>query len=72
MATNRKENFKRLAEARTVEVLRRLRILGNCSNRSNYDYAEAEVDKIFSEIEKKVKEIKAKFTFPDREEKFKL
>ena len=72
MATNRKENFKRLAEARTNEVLRKLKILGNCANRSNYDYTEEEVDKIFGEIEKKVKEMKAKFTFVDREEKFKL
>lgn len=72
MPTNRKENFKRLAEARTIEVLRRLKILSNCSNRSNYDYTEAEVDKIFGEIEKKIKEAKTKFTFPDREEKFKL
>ena len=72
MANNRKENFKRLAEARTVEVLRRLKILGNCANRSNYDYSESEVNKIFGEIEKKVKDVKAKFTFPDREEKFKL
>lgn len=53
-------------------MLRRLKILGNCANRSNYDYTEAEVDKIFSEIEKKVKEMKTKFTFTDREEKFKL
>ncbi len=72
MATDRKSNFKRLAEARTNEVLRRLKILGNCANRSNYDYAQAEVDKIFGEIEKKIREIKAKFTFVDREEKFKL
>ena len=72
METNRKDNFKRLAEARTNEVLRRLKILGNCANRSNYDYTEAEVDKIFGEIEKKIKEMKMKFTFTDREEKFKL
>lgn len=72
MANDRKDNFKRLAEARTNEVLRRIKILGNCANRSNYDYTEAEVDKIFGEIEKKVKEVKGKFTFVDREEKFKL
>jgi hypothetical protein len=72
MPNDRKSNFKRLAEARTNEVLRRLKILGNCANRSNYDYTEAEVDKIFGEIEKKVKEMKSKFTFIDGEEKFKL
>lgn len=72
MANDRKGNFKRLAEARTNEVLRRLKILGNCANRSNYDYTEEEVNKIFGEIEKRIKEIKTKFSFVDREEKFKL
>lgn len=68
----RRDNFKRLATARTNEVLRRLKILGNCSNRSHYDYTEEEVGKIFSEIDKKLREAKAKFTFPNRDKEFKL
>ena len=67
----RHENFKRLAEKRTNEVLKRLKVLANCSNRSAYDYSESEVNKIFVEIEKAVKESKARFTFP-REKNFKL
>jgi hypothetical protein len=69
---NRRNNFKRLASGRTNEVLRRLKILGNCSNRSHYNYTEEEVNKIFSEIEKKLRETKAKFTFPNRDNEFKL
>lgn len=69
---NRRQNFKRLAASRTNEVLRRLKILGNCSNRSHYDYTEEEVNKVFSEIERKVREAKAKFTFPHRDNDFKL
>lgn len=68
----RKDNFRRLAEKRTNEILRRLKILGNCSNRSSYDYSEDEINKIFSEIEKRLKEVKAKFTFPNRDKTFKL
>lgn len=68
----RRANFKRLAAARTNEVLRRVKILGNCANRSHYDYTEDEVSKIFSEIEKKIREAKAKFTFPNRDKEFKL
>lgn len=68
----RKENFKRLAESRTREALKRLKILGNCANRSHYDYSEEEVNKVFSEIEKKVRESKAKFTFPHKDQEFKL
>ena len=68
----RRNNFKRLAVSRTNEVLRRLKILGNCANRSHYDYTAEEVAKIFSEVDKKVREAKAKFTFPDRDKAFKL
>ena len=68
---NKKERFKRLATYRTNEILKRLKIIGNCSNRSAYDYTEEEVNKIFSEIERKVKEVRAKFHF-SRNKEFKL
>lgn len=69
--TNKKDRFKKLATQRTNLVLQRLKVLGNCSNRSAYDYSEEEVSKIFSEIERRVREIKAKFHFPKSKE-FKL
>jgi len=65
------ERFKRLAEYRTNLVLKRLKVLGNCSNRGAYEYSEEEINKIFSEIDKKVKETKTKFHFP-KEKEFKL
>lgn len=68
---SKRERFKRLATLRTNAVLRRLKVLGNCSNRSAYEYSEEEVNKIFSEIERKVREVKAKFHFPKNKE-FKL
>ena len=67
----KRERFKRLAVYRTNEVLRRLRILGNCANRSAYDYNEEDINKIFSEIEHRIKITKAKFHFPVHKE-FKL
>jgi len=70
-SNSKRERFKRLAVYRTNEVLKRLKVLGNCANRSAYEYTEEEINKIFSEIERKVKEIKAKFYFPKKEE-FKL
>ncbi len=66
-----RDRFKRLATARTNIVLKRLKILGNCSNRNIYEYDESDVDKIFFEVERKVKETKAKFHFPKKRE-FKL
>jgi len=68
---NKKEAFKRLATYRTNEILKRIKVLGNCANRSAYEYTEEEVSKIFSEIERKVREVKAKFHFP-KEKEFKL
>jgi len=69
--SEKRERFKRLAVYRTNEVLRRLKVLGNCANRSAYDYTEEDINKIFSEIERRAKEIKAKFHFPKNKE-FKL
>lgn len=66
-----RDRFKRLATQRTNMVLKRLKVLGNCSNRQIYEYEETDIDKIFSEIERKVKETKAKFHFPKKRE-FKL
>ena len=72
MDNKRHENFKRLASSRTNEVMKRVKILGNCANRSHYDYTEEEISKIFSEIERKIKETKAKFSFPYKDKEFKL
>lgn len=69
---SKKERFKRLATIRTNAALYRLKVLSNCSNRQLYDYDEKDVDKIFSEIEKKVKEAKSKFHFVKKDGKFKL
>ncbi len=66
-----RDRFKRLATLRTNAVLKRLKVLGNCSNRNIYEYDENDIDKIFFEIERKVKETKAKFHYPKRKE-FKL
>ena len=68
----KKDRFKRLATLRTNEVLHRLKVLSNCSNRQLYDYDEKEIDKVFSEIEKKVKEVKSKFHFPKDRGQFRL
>jgi CHASE1-domain containing sensor protein len=68
---DKRERFKRLATQRTNIILNRLKVLGNCSNRSAYEYTSEEVDKIFSEIEKRVKEIKSKF-HPLKIREFKL
>jgi CHASE1-domain containing sensor protein len=66
-----RDRFKRLATLRTNIILKRLKVLGNCSNRNIYEYDESDIDKVFSEIDRKVKEVKAKFHFPKKKD-FKL
>jgi len=67
----KRERFKRLATLRTNEILKRLKVLGNCANRQTYEYYEEDLNKIFGEIDRKVKKIKAKFSF-SKEKEFKL
>ena len=57
------ERFRRLAAARTNEILKRLKILGNCANRQLYSYNEKDIEKIFSAIDRRVRETRAKFHF---------
>lgn len=71
MEENRHERFKRIAAKRTNEILEKIRILGNCSNKSSYEYTEEEVNKIFSEIDKQLRSTKARFSAGKRE-RFKL
>jgi len=58
--TNR-DRFVRIAERRVNRIMDALEKLGDCSNQRNYAYSNAEVKKIFSEIEKKLKETRLKF-----------
>ena len=71
MKETRHERFKRVASKRTNEILEKISILGNCSNKSSYEYTEEEVNKIFSEIDKQLKLTKSKFLAGKRE-RFKL
>ncbi len=67
MEENRHERFKRIAAKRTNEILEKIRILGNCSNKSSYEYTEEEVNKIFGELDKQLKLTKVRFSAGKRE-----
>jgi hypothetical protein len=58
------ERFKRLATYRTNEVLKRLRVLGNCANKNMYEWNDEDLKKIFSTIEFEMKVLKSKFKKP--------
>ena len=59
---SREDRFKRIASNRTNDIMDRIRILGNCSNKSTYEYSEAAISKIFRAIDNELRETKKKFT----------
>lgn len=64
----RRERFKRVATRRTNNILRQIHILGNCSNKSTYSYNEEDVQKVFSTIERELRNVKAKFAYKRKTE----
>ncbi len=66
------DRFKRVAENRTNKIIDQIRLLGNCANRSNYEYSEDDVKKIFSAIESELKETKSKYQMKPQNKKFEL
>ena len=73
MADSKRARFVKIAENRTNKIIDRLRLLANCSNKSNYEYDEDDVKQIFAAIEKEVKSTKNAFLgIETKEERFAL
>ena len=68
----KEERFKRIAEKRVNKLLEDLRLLGNCSNKANYQYSEQDVKKILSVIDKELRKLKEKFEGDKNIERFSL
>ena len=56
----KRENFVRLAEARVSRALDSIRVIGNLSNRSNYEYDDQDVKKIIKTLQDEVAKVKIK------------
>ncbi len=69
---NRDDRFKRIAAKRTNDIIVKIRLLGNCSNRSSYNYDELQVNRIFSTLDRELKAAKARFTYTKLKKEFKL
>ena len=69
----KRERFVRIVENRTNKIIDMLRLLGNCANKSNYDYTDADVQKVFNTLEKELKAAKLKYSASGMDDdKFKL
>lgn len=58
---NKREKFVTLAESRTANAIRAIRVIGNLSNRSHYDFTEADIRKIASALSNEVDALKRRF-----------
>jgi hypothetical protein len=61
MSSKRRERFEKVASNRVQKILDYLNLLGNCSNKNNYEYTEKDVDLMFREINKTLKESRILF-----------
>ncbi len=59
---SKNQRFLRLGKSRVMSILKAMRILGNCSNRSNYEYSQEQVDSMYATIQQTLDNTYNKFT----------
>jgi hypothetical protein len=57
---DKRAKFVELAESRTVNAIRAIRVIGKLGNKSAYEYDDADVKKIVSALSKEVDALKAR------------
>ena len=74
MAETDREKFVRLANKRVNNAIKAIELIGNLSNRSNYDYTQEDVEKILMALNKELKACRERFVNAGgkRETKFSL
>jgi hypothetical protein len=58
MSSKRRERFEKVASNRVQKIIDFIDLLGNCANKNNYEYTEKDVDLMFKEINRALKETK--------------
>ena len=61
MNESKSSRFKRIAEARVDKITKMLRLLGNCSNKSNYEYTDVQVGKIVAKLYSELDKLHTRF-----------
>ena len=60
--SEKRKRFEKVASNRVQRILDTLDLLQNCSNSNNYEYNERDVEHMFNEITKKLKETSLVFS----------
>ena len=63
MITAKRERFEKVASTRVQKIINLMNLLGNCSNKNNYEFTEKDVDLMFMEINRALKDTKNRFDF---------
>lgn len=58
---NKRAKFVELAEKRVEKALGTIRVIGNLSNRNNYQYSDEDVRKIISALSDELKQVQMRF-----------
>lgn len=73
MAVDKKANFVRIAEARANKIIESIRLLGNLSNNSYYEYTPKQINAMFSAIQEELDNQKKRFSGKEpNKKKFRL
>jgi len=67
MNQNKRDNFERLAEKRMTEAIKKIRLIGNLSNKNNYDYTDEHVKEMISALENEIVLLKNKFKLEEED-----
>jgi hypothetical protein len=59
-ATPKRAKFTQLAERRTVNAMKAIRVIGKLGNRSHYEYDEADIRKIAAALTKEIEVLKSR------------
>jgi hypothetical protein len=59
--SRKREKFVELAEKRVNNAIKQIQLIGNLSNTGNYDFQEADYQRIFRAIDAEVREMKRRF-----------
>lgn len=58
--SEKREKFVQLAQNRTANAIRAIRVIGKLGNKSHYDYTEQDVKKIVGALSKEIDALKAR------------
>jgi len=67
-AKAKREKFVQLAEGRTINAIKAIRVIGKLGNRAAYEFDEADVRKIVGALTREIEALKARMTSPGAKE----